>query len=52
MSSEAEIKIVKKATLYDLMKILRGQLKQDPGKTYTYEELQNLVDAYLEGTDD
>lgn len=51
MSGETEIRIVKKATLYDLMKILRGQLKKDPEKTYTYEELQGLVDAYLEGTD-
>lgn len=49
MSGEAEIELVKKATMYDLMKILRGQLEKDPEKTYTYKELEALIDAYLAG---
>ncbi len=45
MSSEKEILMVQKATVYDLMRIL----EQNPGKTYTVEELRQLIDAYIQG---
>ena len=45
MSSEKEIIIVQKATMYDLKRIL----EQDPDKTYTVEELRQLIDAYIQG---
>ena len=51
MSREAEIELVQKAAMCDLMKILRGQRKQHPAKTCAYEELESLIDACLAGTD-
>ncbi len=45
MSSEKEILMVQKATVYDLMRIF----EQNPGKTYTVEELRQLIDAYIQG---
>ena len=39
MSSEKEILMVQKATVYDLMRIL----EQNPGKTYTVEELRQKL---------
>ncbi len=38
-------KIVQKAMAYDLLRILR----EPPGKSYTYEELETLIDAYVSG---
>ena len=45
MSSEKEIIIVQKATIYDLMRIIKG----NPDKTYTAEELEQLLHAYIQG---
>ena len=42
---EATRKIVQKAMAYDLLRIL----KESPGKSYTYEELEKLIDAYISG---
>lgn len=47
MSSEREISIIQKATIYDLMKIFR----ENPDKAYTLEDLQAITDAYLAGTE-
>lgn len=35
----------KKAMAYDLLKLLR----KDTEKSYSYEELENMIDAYVEG---
>ncbi|MBD5152995.1 MAG: hypothetical protein HDT15_10850 [Oscillibacter sp.] len=45
MPTENERKDVQKAMAYDLLRIL----KEEPGKTYTYEELEKLIDAYISG---
>lgn len=39
--------IVQKATVYDLMRII----KENPDKTYTQEELKKLFDAYITGAE-
>ena len=39
--------IVQKATIYDLMRII----KENPDKTYTQEELEKLFDAYITGAE-
>lgn len=39
--------IVQKATIYDLMRII----EENPGKTYTQEELKRLFDAYITGAE-
>ena len=43
MPSEKEIIIVQKATVYDLMRII----KENPDKSYTVEELEQLLHAYI-----
>ena len=45
MPTENERKDIQKAMAYDLLRIL----KQEPGKTYTAEELETLIDAYIMG---
>ena len=45
MPTENERKDVQKAMAYDLLKIL----KEHPAKTYTFEELERLIDAYISG---
>ena len=45
MPTENERKDVQKAMAYDLLRIL----KQDLDKTYTVEELEKLIDAYIMG---
>ena len=47
MSREKEIVIVQKATVYDLMRIIR----ENPEKTYTVEELEQLLHAYIQGVE-
>ena len=47
MSTEAEVLLIKKATMYDLKCIL----EKDPEKTYTVEELKALIDAYISGAE-
>lgn len=48
MPSEKEIAIIQKATIYDIQKILDAN---DPNKTYTAEEIKNLLDAYIRGAE-
>lgn len=48
MPSKEEIAVVRKATVYDLQKIFD---KGEKGKTYTVEEIKELMDAYVTGTD-
>ena len=43
--NDAEMLIVKKAMALDLLFILR----REPGKTYTVEDLERLIDAYITG---
>ena len=45
MPTENERKDIQKAMAYDLLKIF----KQNPEKTYTTEELEKLIDAYITG---
>ena len=45
MLSEAEIAIIQKAAMYDLIEIL----ETDPEKTYTPEELKKIIRAYIAG---
>ncbi len=45
MPTENERKDIQKAMAYDLLRIL----KQDLDKTYTVEELEKLIDAYIMG---
>lgn len=45
MPTENERKDVQKAMAYDLLRIL----KQNPEKTYSTEELEKLIDAYITG---
>ena len=47
MPTEKEIVIIQKATVYDLKRIL----KESPGKTYTQEEVEKLLDAYITGVE-
>lgn len=47
MPSEKEIILIQKATMYDLKRIL----EQDPDKTYTVEELKQLIDSYIQGAE-
>jgi len=48
MFAENEVIIIQKATVYDLLKIIK---RNDPSRTYTLEELENLMDAYIEGAE-
>ena len=45
MSTERELIMYQKATVLDLLEIL----KQDPEKTYTVDELEKMMFAYLKG---
>ena len=45
MPTENERKDIQKAMADDLLRIL----KQNPEKTYTAEELEKLIDAYITG---
>ena len=47
MPTEKEIIIVQKATVYDLMRIF----KENPEKSYTVEELEQLLHAYIQGVE-
>ena len=47
MPSKEEIAIVRKATVYDLQKLLD---KGEKG-TYTVEEIKEIMDAYVTGAD-
>ena len=45
MPTENERKDIQKSMAYDLLKIFRS----DPDKTYTPEEIEKLIDAYIDG---
>ena len=47
MGSEAERQDTRKATVYDLQKIFKREGKD----SFTYEEIEALMDAYIDGTD-
>ena len=47
MPTEKEVVLIQKATIYDLMRII----KENPNKTYTQEELEKLFDAYITGAE-
>ena len=48
MPTEKEIVIIQKATVYDLMQIFD---KAEAGKTYTAEEIKELMQAYIKGAE-
>lgn len=45
MSTEKEILMFQKSTVYDLIQII----EKNPNKTYTTEELKELLAAYVKG---
>ena len=47
MPAENERRDVQKAMAYDLLRIF----EQDPDKTYTAQDLKELIDAYIRGMD-
>lgn len=48
MPTEKEVLMIQKATVYDLQKILD---KAGEGKTYTAQEIKELMDAYIQGAE-
>lgn len=46
MPTERESNDVKKAMAYDLLRILKDA---DASKTYTAEEIEKIIDAYIAG---
>lgn len=47
MPNEKEIAIIQKAAMFDLIQIIKKQ----PNKTYSAEELEALIVAYITGAD-
>ena len=47
MPNEKEIAIIQKAAMFDLIQIIKKQ----PDKTYTVEELEALIVAYVTGAE-
>ena len=47
MAGEKEILVAQKAAMFDLIQII----KQQPDKTYTVEELEALIVAYIKGAE-
>lgn len=47
MHTEKMVVLIQKATIYDLMRII----KENPDKTYTQDELEKLFDAYITGAE-
>ncbi|WP_160662703.1 hypothetical protein [Colidextribacter sp. OB.20] len=47
MSTEKEILVAQKAAMFDLIQIIKKQ----PDKTYTVEELEALIVAYITGAE-
>lgn len=45
MSIEKEIIMFQKSTVYDILQLI----KKDAGKTYTTDELEELLTAYVKG---
>lgn len=48
MASEKEIVMFQKATVYDIRRLL----EKEPEKTYTLPELQEILEAYVQGLED
>ena len=48
MPSEKEIVMIQKATVYDLMRIIKEKPEKE---SYTPEELEKLLDAYIRGVE-
>ncbi len=46
-ATDKERKDVQKAMAYDLLKLLR----KDTEKSYSYREIESIIDAYVEGTE-
>ena len=46
-ATDKERKDVQKAMAYDLLKLLR----KDTEKSYSYQEIESIIDAYVEGPD-
>ena len=44
--TETELKNTQKAMAYDINRIL----KQEPGKLYSAEEIEKILDAYITGS--
>lgn len=47
MPTEKETLMIQKATVYDLQKIIKASDKE----TYTPEEIEDLMDAYIKGAE-
>lgn len=47
MPTEKEILLIQKAAMYDLQRFF----KQRQAKTYTFEEIQEIIDAYITGAE-
>ena len=47
MPNEKEIAIIQKAAMFDLIQII----KQQPDKTYTVDEIEALIVAYIKGAE-
>lgn len=45
MSTEREIIMFQKSTVYDLLRLIG----ENPDKTYTTKELREMLDAYVKG---
>lgn len=45
MPSEKELIMYQKSTIYDILKLI----KREPDRTYTADELEALLNAYVEG---
>lgn len=45
MATEKELIMFQKSTVYDLLQLI----KRDPSRTYTAEELEELLTAYVKG---
>ena len=48
MPTEKEIIMLQKATVYDIRRIL----EREPDRTYTLQELQQILDAYITGVEE
>ena len=47
MPSEKEILIIQKAAMFDLKRILEAH----PDKTYTVDEIKQIIDTYITGAE-
>ncbi len=45
MPSEKELIMYQKSTIYDIIRLI----KKNPDKTYTADELEELLNVYIEG---